>query len=94
MLVPKIDDIQLQPNPIGPLSQRLRITGERLFNSKKEKECIMIIGDAVIPSANYDPKTPKEIAFDLPASLKKGEYIVRVRVNGVEGLAEDTLIIK
>jgi hypothetical protein len=89
MLVPRIDE--LKPNLTGPLPKRLLITGERLFDFKKD--CMTIIGNTVIPSANYNPKTPKEIAFDLPSSLKSGEYIVRVRVNGVEGLSEETLTV-
>ncbi|MCX6674690.1 MAG: DUF4255 domain-containing protein [Methanothrix sp.] len=91
MLVPKIDDLLL--TTLSPNKRRLQITGERLFDSQKEGACMTIIGDAVTQSIAYDPKTPKKIAFDLPASLMMGEYFVRVSVNGVEGLAERALVI-
>jgi hypothetical protein len=88
MLVPKIE--KLLPTFL-PAKRSLQVTGSRLFDPKME--CMTLIGDTVIPMSVYTTKEPKEIEFDLPSALGKGEYAVRVRVNGVESIEDKTLVV-
>jgi hypothetical protein len=69
----------------------LQINGTRLFHP--DLECLTLVGDEIITSDNYTTKTPTTIAFNLPDTLGGGNYVVRVRVNGVESIDEVILNI-
>jgi hypothetical protein len=88
VLVPLITG--LVPN-LGATPRTLIINGRRLFNSQLESQTL--VGDELIPSANYTTSTPAQIGFDLPAALGTGNHAVRVRVNGVENVVDSILNI-
>jgi hypothetical protein len=73
---------------LTPNGGALTINGTRLWSGTLDS--LTIIGNEVVRS--YDPKTPTEIAFQLPP-LAAGNYLVRVRVNGAESLDEKVLVI-
>ena len=68
----------------------LTVQGARLF--AENKDCQTIIGDVVIPSANYLTHTPAQISMTLP-TMPAGTYGVRVRVNGAECLDQETITV-
>lgn len=88
MLVPRIDS---QSANLGASPRTLRLDGARLFHP--ERESLTLVGDALIPSAEYAAATPTAITVNLPAALGSGTYPVRVRVNGAESIDEITLTI-
>jgi hypothetical protein len=67
-----------------PTTGIVRIQGTRLFD--EGLECLTLVGNEVVPSANYTTSTTTEIRFNQPSGLASGSYLVRVRVNGAESL--------
>ncbi len=83
MLVPRVTAVSVAAGV-------LTVQGTRLFAANKD--CQTVLGDTVIPGANYLTATPEQISLTLP-SLPAGDYGVRVRVNGAECLDQETITI-
>jgi hypothetical protein len=66
------------------------VNGSRLW--QENKDCQVIVGDQVIPAADYTTATSSQIIFPLPA-LGAGTYPVRVRVNGAESIDAKTVTV-
>lgn len=88
VLVPR--PVLLAPN-LGANPRTLRITGSRLFAAGRE--CLTLVGDRVVPSADYTTREDGQIVMPLPAGLGAGAYPVRVRVNGAESVDAPALVI-
>jgi Pvc16 N-terminal domain len=88
MLVPRIT--ALAPN-LAVVPRTLQISGARLF--AENLDCLTLVGDEMIPSADYTTASATQINFELPASLGSGDHAVRVRVNGAENALPATLHI-
>ena len=76
-------------NTVTNVGDEIIISGQRLYHD--EHQCLTIIGDHVIQE--YTMETPTEIRFARPPELTAGEYVVRVRVNGVESLPEESITL-
>jgi hypothetical protein len=77
MLVPWIVSATL-------VDRRLSLTGHRLY--RPEGDCLLLLGDRVVPASDYIESTEASVSFDLPGDLPAGAYGVRVRVDGVENI--------
>lgn len=86
MLVPKISDID--PTS-GNHNKNLIIYGERLFNEKLK--CFVLVGDIAIEVEKSEATDGENIKISLKflKGAEKGEYLIRVRVNGGESLEDD-----
>ena len=79
MLVPRIDSLTTD---LGSTPRTLQVNGSRLYDPLAEN--MALIGDTTIPK--YSTSSANIISFELPSSLVKGRYPVRVRVNGAENI--------
>lgn len=80
VLVPRVQAAVFDGGP----PRSVTITGSRLF--QQNRPGFAVIGDTVVPAAQYAAGAQNEIEINIPDALAAGEYAVRVRLNGAESI--------